>query len=125
MWKKHSLAQPRCEAPKTLIPSCSVKTGLTGRISCRCNSNARIEIGTRRDCQSFSAPPANCPSSSRSAPSHSRFWRKAEFHLRLVMGSRHLVRKSNTEEMRVCRDGCSEEASLKEHHCRHMLGHCL
>src|ERR1700738_4249942 len=88
MWKKHSLAQPRCEAPKTLIPSCSVKTGLTGRISCRCNSNARIEIGTRRDCQSFPPPPANCPSSSRSAPSHSRFWRKAEFHLRLVMGSR-------------------------------------
>ena len=25
------------EAPKTLIPSCSVKTGLTGRVSCRCN----------------------------------------------------------------------------------------
>ena len=32
----------------------------------------RIEIGTRRDCQSFSAHPANCFSSSRSAPSHSR-----------------------------------------------------
>ena len=35
--EKHSSAQPRCETPKTLIPSCSVKTGLTGRISCRCN----------------------------------------------------------------------------------------
>ena len=62
------ISAPRCVAPKTLIPSCSVKTGLTERISCRCNSNARIDIGTRLDCQSFSAPPANCPSSSRSAP---------------------------------------------------------
>src|ERR1017187_8429717 len=26
---------------------------------------------------------------------------------------------------RVCRDECSEEASLKERHCRIMLGHCL
>jgi len=34
--------------------------------------NARIEIGTRRDCQSFSARPTNCLSSSRSASSHSR-----------------------------------------------------
>jgi hypothetical protein len=45
----------------TLIPSCSAKTGLTGRNFIRCNSNTRIEIGTRRDCQSLYAPPFASP----------------------------------------------------------------
>jgi hypothetical protein len=37
--EKHSLAQPRCVAPKTPIPSCSMKTGLTRTISCRCGGS--------------------------------------------------------------------------------------
>jgi hypothetical protein len=51
--------------------------------SCRCNSNARIEIGTRRDCQSFSAPPPQIVLL-RADPLRPMA-EKAEFHLGSVM----------------------------------------